>query len=44
MPGQFLQKLLSSKKYRVRQDRFYQSDFDKMMLEEEKVQELPEWS
>lgn len=31
-------------KYRVRQDRFYQSDFDKMMLEEEKVQELPEWS
>ena len=31
-------------KYRVRQDRLYQSDFDKMMLEEEKVQKLPEWS
>ena len=29
-------------KYRVRQDKLYQSDFDRMLLETDEVQKLPD--
>ncbi len=29
-------------KYRVRQDRLYRSDFDRVLLKEAKIQELPD--